>query len=357
MTSANGVPMRTRRFRGSFTPAPVTVTTRSMSGLPRATASWTAAAVPTFCTTTPTSNGRPPLGTSRFRMALMSCFSAPWGYFTLRGTTSTGAPSARQRSLMSRDRVGLVALDAEVRLRRGRAPSGVTRVPPMTASACSSISRWSVVRYGSHSTPFRMSVSIVLLLRGRELDVGRERGAAETDHARVADAGAQLIDRKARPVGHRGPRAAVGRFALGGLDDHGRHERRHGGVQVREDRRHLPRDGSVHGRGDEAPRLADGLTRANDVPLLHAGPGGDPVCMCNGTMTRRGSGMSSMGFRSVQCLFPGGCTPPLKVRALMILPAVFYSPALERQPSGSMLPLSKNTYIEYLSVTRLAPNG
>ena len=61
---------------------------------------------------------------------------------------------------------------------------------------------------------------------------------------------------------------------------------------------------------------------------------GDPVCMCRGMMTRLGSGMSSMGFRSVQCLFPGGCTPPLKVRALMILSAAFYSSSLRASTTG-----------------------
>ena len=39
-------------------------------------------------TTAPASAGRPPLGTERSRMRLMSIFSAPWGYLVRQVTTS-----------------------------------------------------------------------------------------------------------------------------------------------------------------------------------------------------------------------------------------------------------------------------
>jgi len=41
--------------------------------------------LPTFCTTQPTSIGKPPEGTSRLVNALISCFSPPCGYFTFKG--------------------------------------------------------------------------------------------------------------------------------------------------------------------------------------------------------------------------------------------------------------------------------
>jgi len=60
-----GVPRRTSQLPGLSTPSPVTVTTRSTSGLPVQQASRMASAVPTFWTTMPTSSGRPPAGTLR----------------------------------------------------------------------------------------------------------------------------------------------------------------------------------------------------------------------------------------------------------------------------------------------------
>ncbi len=45
--------------------------------------------------------------------------------------------------------------------------------------------RWSDVRYGSHSAPLMISVSIATSLRRRELDVRRERRAAQPDDAGV----------------------------------------------------------------------------------------------------------------------------------------------------------------------------
>ena len=81
------MPTGTSKFFGCSIPAPDTVTTRWVNGLPRTTARATAAAVPTFITTTPTSSGRPPVGTSRPSTAGISCFSPPIGYLVLTPTT------------------------------------------------------------------------------------------------------------------------------------------------------------------------------------------------------------------------------------------------------------------------------
>ena len=83
-----GVPMRTRRFDGLARDLPVIVTMRSTSGLCFCTASYTANAVPTFCTTAPVAIGRAPLGTCLRITASISCFSPPCGYFTFKGQIS-----------------------------------------------------------------------------------------------------------------------------------------------------------------------------------------------------------------------------------------------------------------------------
>ena len=85
------VPILTRRFFWYVT-TPVTVVILSINGLPKRTALYMAAAVPTFWTTTPTSIGRPPEGTSRFKVAFISCFSAPCGYFTSKPITRIFGP-------------------------------------------------------------------------------------------------------------------------------------------------------------------------------------------------------------------------------------------------------------------------
>ena len=60
--------------------SPVTVTTRSMRGLPEKIASAMAKQVPTLCIITPTSTGNPCAGTSLLVNTWMSCFSPPAGY-------------------------------------------------------------------------------------------------------------------------------------------------------------------------------------------------------------------------------------------------------------------------------------
>ena len=81
-------PIFTIKFAGFFMPSPVTVTTLSINGLPYLAASYTASAVPTFCTTTLISMGSPLGGTSLPVRALISIFSAPCGYLTSSPHTS-----------------------------------------------------------------------------------------------------------------------------------------------------------------------------------------------------------------------------------------------------------------------------
>ena len=119
----------------------------------------------------------------------------------------------------------------------------------------------------------------------------------------------------------------------------------------------FPEIGACTAAETKPPGSPIGWPARTRSPSFTRGFAGAPVCMCSGTMTRLGSGMSSMDFRSVQCLFPGGCTPPLKVRALMVVPAVFYSPAPERQHSGGMPPARENTNCVYLSEVEVAPDG
>ena len=92
-----GVPMSTWKFWGSRTLSPVTVVMREISGLPRTTASYTAAAVPTFWQTTPISAGSPPLGTCLPVRISISCFSPPEGYLVGNTTTRISSPAIAAR--------------------------------------------------------------------------------------------------------------------------------------------------------------------------------------------------------------------------------------------------------------------
>jgi hypothetical protein len=157
--SRSRVPTGTIRLAGRLRPWPVTVTMRSMSGMPVSKTSAIAASDPTFCTTTPTDTGSWPEGTSTPVTDWMSIFSAPCGYFTVRG-----------RMVMSRS-CGFVFSSAAI-------ASGLFRSTPMTAfvtprvcimirqprwtrSGYSTIVRWSDVRYGSHSAPLTIRMVTV----------------------------------------------------------------------------------------------------------------------------------------------------------------------------------------------------
>ena len=85
--SDSSIPTGTRKLPGLLMPAPVRVTMRSVQGRFSVQAQAMAEAVPAFTTTTPTSRGRPPVGTMRLRIARMSCRSPPWGYLVLQAAT------------------------------------------------------------------------------------------------------------------------------------------------------------------------------------------------------------------------------------------------------------------------------
>ena len=91
------VPSRASTLCGWPNASPVRVMTREIIGSPKHTARCTARTVPGLCTTTPTSAGRPRLGTSRLVNNLISCFSPPEGYLVGTTTTSRRASSAGSR--------------------------------------------------------------------------------------------------------------------------------------------------------------------------------------------------------------------------------------------------------------------
>ena len=109
----------------------------------------------TLLTRISTSIGNFPLGTSFSVMAVIIIFSAPCGYFTFSGTTSTGklllAASSCNRAMAS----GLLF---SIPMNAFSAPTNFCRMlmPSITAQACSTMVRWSLVRKGSHSAPLSM---------------------------------------------------------------------------------------------------------------------------------------------------------------------------------------------------------
>jgi hypothetical protein len=82
----------------------------------------------------------------------------------------------------------------------------ITRTPKCTRSGNSTMVRWSVVRYGSHSAPLTSSRSIFTSLRRGELHVRREGRAAEPHHPAVLHRLHHLLRRQPLPVrDHAGP--------------------------------------------------------------------------------------------------------------------------------------------------------
>ena len=178
-------------------PGPVTVTTRSWMPRPCGSRRPISAAVATFTTSAPTSHGSPPrrhlAPEQRRDQHLLGALRILHASAARRSTgppaMAVGTP-ARRRSAAS----GLFASTPMITRAGAGDPHQVADAGKMS-SRCSSITRWSVVRYGSHSAPFRIRVSIGLALGDLELDVGRERGAAETDDAGLLDGGEDLVHR------------------------------------------------------------------------------------------------------------------------------------------------------------------
>ncbi len=124
--------------------------------------------VPAFWTTTPTSMGSPGGGgTSRPKIALISCFSAPWGYFNCKPCTFIWGSSFTALDMVS------IASGLFASIPTKALPTLSTFMislrPATIFSGSSSMTLWSAVRYGSHSTPFIMTVSILLPLGGDSL--------------------------------------------------------------------------------------------------------------------------------------------------------------------------------------------
>ena len=137
--------------------SPVTVATRSISGIPFWIASEIAFTVLILSTITPTSAGRPPLGTFLSMTRLMRVFSAPCGYLVLATKTSIFPISATFSCINSiasclLSSMTMMPFSAPVVLR-------IAFRPKIISSANSRRTLWSAVKYGSHSHPLRRMVS------------------------------------------------------------------------------------------------------------------------------------------------------------------------------------------------------
>ena len=144
-SSAYDVPSRTKTFFGDVTGVPVTVVTRSVTGLPLIIASWIASVVPTFSTTQPTSIGSPADGTSLPVMANICCFSAPCGYSVFRMAIST-SPSISANALpIASIASGLLDSIATLTVFTESILLMIS-IPVLISAAYSTISLWSAVR-------------------------------------------------------------------------------------------------------------------------------------------------------------------------------------------------------------------
>ena len=137
--------------------SPVTVATRSTRGIPVWIASEIAFTVLILSTTTPTSAGRPPLGTFLPITRLIRVFSAPCGYLVFATNTSM-LPIFATFSCINSMASGLLS---SITMIPFSAPV-VFRIafrPKIMSSANSRRTLWSAVKYGSHSHPLRRMVS------------------------------------------------------------------------------------------------------------------------------------------------------------------------------------------------------
>ena len=145
------------KFPGFLIFSPVTVATRSIRGIPVWIASEIAFTVLILSTTTPTSAGRPPLGTILPITRLIRVFSAPCGYLVLATNTSISPILATFSCINSMascllSSITMIPFWAPVVLRTARRPK-------IISSAYSRSTLWSAVKSGSHSHPLRRMVS------------------------------------------------------------------------------------------------------------------------------------------------------------------------------------------------------
>ena len=151
--SPMAVPRRASTLCGCCRASPVRVTTREIIGSPKHTARCTARTVPGLCTTTPTSAGRPRLGTSRSVSSLISCFSPPEGYLVGTTTTSRRESSGGRRLSARRARIACSSamtasgLLSSIPIRMHSGPIRLARIssPSISASGCVRMVRSSAV--------------------------------------------------------------------------------------------------------------------------------------------------------------------------------------------------------------------
>ncbi|CAH9052252.1 hypothetical protein PSECIP111951_00578 [Pseudoalteromonas holothuriae] len=151
-------PISAHTFCGLSIVLPVTVTTRSINGLPLFTASLTANKVPTFCTNTPMSAGIPLLGTSFEVRTRISCFSPPEGYLVGIVRTKIALLCSQARAIAA-IACGLLS-SIPTNTRCGFNSCCIISMPCTISVACSCINKSSAVIYGSHSTPLTIKYSI-----------------------------------------------------------------------------------------------------------------------------------------------------------------------------------------------------
>ena len=155
--------------------------------------------------------------------------------------------------------------------------------------------RWSVVRYGSHSAPLMMMRVDRRVGRRRELDVRRERRAAESDDAGVLHGAHDLVARQPVPVAGRGaaarPAPSSARRGCGPPCTSSRRDAATSPTSVTHARRRR-----VHGRRHEAVRLGRARRRARRArPSRTTSFAGLPACWRSGSTTSSGYGMRRIG--------------------------------------------------------------
>ena len=201
------------------------------------------------------------------------------------------------------------------------------RRPSSTASASSSITRWSALRKGSHSAPLRMTVSMGLSLGGESLTwVGNVAPPKPT-----------------MPASRTASRSfsAPASSARGARD--GSHSSRPSFSRITAATRRPPAmmRGWMPLTLPETDACTAALTKPSGAPIfcprytrspgLTSGLQGAPACWSSGIAASAGAGTASMGFAPVARFSPTpscGCTPRRKVNVLPnALSPIFRAPS------------------------------
>ena len=241
----------------------------------------------------------------------MSCFSLPCGYLACTVSTRASLPATFCRASAAS---GLLS---STPMYSAFAPTifAARRRPSSTASASSSITRWSALKNGSHSAPLRMTVSMGLSLGGESLTwVGNVAPPMPTTPA-------------ARMAASNW--AGSSAFSTGAMD--ASHSSRPSFSMMTEDTRRPPaiKRGWMALTLPETGAWTAALTKPSASPIfcprhtrspgLTSGLQGAPACCTSGTAANSGAGMTSMGLAPVARFSSTpsrGCTPRRKLNIL-----------------------------------------